>query len=130
MDARQPPLAADLEAYRESYVKLFGTMPPLPRGRFSFSGSVDPEGLRRAEAFRAHAFQNGIYDEKTTQLLAFAVLVSSGSPAAKWHAISARRAGASWEELQTVVNIASVVSAFIPGNSGGSLLDDVRREEG
>ena len=130
MDADQSPLPADLEAYRASYVKLFGTLPPLPRGRFSFTGSVDPEGLRRAEAFRAHAFHNDVYDEKTTQLLAFAVLVSSGSPAAKWHAVSARRAGASWEELQTAVNIASVVAALIPGNTGGSLLDDVRRDEG
>jgi alkylhydroperoxidase/carboxymuconolactone decarboxylase family protein YurZ len=125
----EPELPPDLDAYRDSYVKLFGTLPPLPRGKFSFTGAIDPDGLRLAEAFRKHAFENDVYDERTTQLIAFAVLIASASPAAKWHAISARKAGATWEELQAVVTIAAVVQGSIAGNMGGSLLDEVRQAE-
>jgi 4-carboxymuconolactone decarboxylase len=123
------PLPADLEAYRQTYVDLFGLVPPLPAARFAFTGAVDPDGLRLAEAFRAHAYHNDVLDEKTTQLLAFVSLIAVGAQAAKWHAISARRAGASWAELQMAVTIASVAAALAPGNLGGSVLDDVARAE-
>ena len=125
----QRPLPADLEQYRETYVRLFGTMPPLPRARFDFTGTIDPEDLRLAEAYRAHAYHNTVFDEKTTQIIAFVVLIAANSPAAKWHAISARRAGATWEELQMAVSIASVASALGPSNLGGGVLDELHREE-
>ena len=123
------PLAADLEKYRESYVRLFGTLPPLPRARFDFNGTIDPEDLRLAEAYRDHAYHNTVFDEKITQLMAFAVLLAANSPGAKWHAISARRAGATWEELQMVVSITAVASALGPSNLGGGVLDELYRAE-
>jgi len=129
MEPEEPSLPPDLAAYRDSYVRLFGTLPPLPRARFAFTGEIDPEGLRRAEAYREHAYHNDVFDEKTTQLIAFAVLIAASVPAAKWHAISARRAGASWEELQMAVTIASVASALGPANLGGSVLNEAYREE-
>ena len=49
-----PPkdLPEDLAQFRDSYVELFGSLPPLPAARFEFSGEINPEFLRRAEALR------------------------------------------------------------------------------
>ena len=122
-------LPADLQEYRDSYVRLFGTLPPLPRARFDFTGTIDPEDLRLAEAYREHAYHNTVFDDKTTQLIAFAVLLAANSPGAKWHAVSARRAGATWEELQTAASITAVASALGPANLAGGLLDELYRAE-
>ena len=68
-------LPADLVEFRDSYVEMFGTLPPLPAARFQFSGEVNPEFLRIAEQLRAHAFYNDVFDMKTTQLILFGMLL-------------------------------------------------------
>ena len=94
-------LPDDLQKFRDSYAELFGTLPALPAGRFAFSGDVNPEFLRTAEELRAQAFYNKSFDLKTTQLILFGMLlVEHNQIAAQAHASAARRAGASWEELQ------------------------------
>src|SRR4051812_22971371 len=42
-------LPADLQRFRDTYVELFGTLPPLPAARFELSGEVNPEFLRLSE---------------------------------------------------------------------------------
>jgi 4-carboxymuconolactone decarboxylase len=39
-------LDGELTRFRESYVELFGMVPPLPAARFEFSGEINPEFLR------------------------------------------------------------------------------------
>ncbi len=97
-------LPQDLAEFQDSYVKLFGSMPPLPGAKFESIAAIDPESLRLAEQQRAHAFYSDVFDIKTTQLILFGMLLAAGVPAAKFHAIAARRAGASWEELQKLEN--------------------------
>ncbi len=65
----------------------------------------------------------------TTLLIIFAMLVANSDPAAKWHAMAARRLGATWEELQAVVNLAVAIRAFAPLNQGGALLAEIRAAE-
>lgn len=120
------PLPDDLEMFRDSYKEMFGEVPPLPTAKFAFSGEIDPAALRLAEQFRAHAFSNTVFDAKATQLLLFGMLLATGSPAAHHHAHAARRAGASWEELHQVVELASVVSALGPFNQGSAMLHTLR----
>jgi alkylhydroperoxidase/carboxymuconolactone decarboxylase family protein YurZ len=109
---------------------MFGTLPPLPSGRFAFSGDVDPEFLRDAERLRAKAFYNKSFDMKTTQLILFGMLlVEHNQIAAQAHAEAARRAGASWEELHTVVELASATGALYPFNQGSALLNGLREKE-
>ncbi|MBA2677853.1 MAG: carboxymuconolactone decarboxylase family protein [Ktedonobacteraceae bacterium] len=122
-------LPPDLASFRDSYAEMFGSVPPLPAKKFEFSADVDPQALRLAEQLRAHAFYSDVFDTKTTQLLLFAMLLANGSGAARHHAQAARRAGATWEELQKVVELAGVVTALGPLNSGGALLQDLRTEE-
>src|SRR5439155_6331754 len=104
MSEGKKELPADLVKFRDSYVELFGTLPPLPAARFEFSGEVNPEFLRVSEQLRAGAFYSKHIDVKTTQLILFGMLLAEHNPVgAAAHAAAARRAGASWEELHTVM---------------------------
>jgi alkylhydroperoxidase/carboxymuconolactone decarboxylase family protein YurZ len=130
MGANDEKLDPELRAFRDSYAELFGSLPPLPAGRFAFSGEVNPEFLRDAERLRAKAFYNKNFDVKTTQLILFGMLlVEHNQIAAQAHAAAARRAGASWEELHTIVELASATGALYPFNQGGALLNDLRKKE-
>jgi 4-carboxymuconolactone decarboxylase len=121
---------AELQKFRDGYVELFGSWPALPAGRFAFSGAVDPEFLRDAERLRAKAFYNKSFDVKTTQLMLFGMLlVEHNQIAAQQHAIAARRAGASWAELHTVVELATATGALYPFNQGSALLNGLKEKE-
>jgi 4-carboxymuconolactone decarboxylase len=123
-------LPDDLKKFRDSYVELFGTLPPLPSGRFEFSGDVDPEALRLWEQMRARAFYNDVFDLKTTQLILFGMLlVEHNQIAAQAHAAAARKAGASWKELHKIVELASATGALYPANQGSALLNGLRDKE-
>ncbi|HTS40748.1 MAG TPA: carboxymuconolactone decarboxylase family protein [Xanthobacteraceae bacterium] len=128
--AAKKPLPADLAKFRDTYVELFGTLPPLPAARFDFSGDVNPEFLRLSEELRAHAFYSDVIDGKTTQLILFGMLlVEHNQMGAQAHATAARRLGASWEELHKVVELASTTGAFGPANQGSTLLKTLRDKE-
>jgi alkylhydroperoxidase/carboxymuconolactone decarboxylase family protein YurZ len=122
-------LPSNLADFRDSYIQLFGVMPPLPGAKFDAIAGIDPESLRLAEQQRAHAFYSDVFDIKTTQLILFGMLLHAGVPAAKFHALAARRAGASWEELQKVTELAAAAAASGPMNNGGSILKDLRTHE-
>ena len=122
-------LPKDLADFENSYAEMFGEVPPLPKAKFEFSGEVDPEALRIAEQLRAHAFYNDVFDMKTTQLILFAMLLVEGAGAAKFHALAARKAGASWQELHKTVELAAAVSALGPMNNGSALLNELRSRQ-
>ena len=123
-------LPADLVKFRDSYVELFGVLPPLPSAKFEFSGEVNPEFLRLSEQLRAHAFYSEVFDIKTTHLILFGMLLIEHNAAAQMHAIAARRAGASWEELHKVMELASATKSLGPANQGSAMLKTVRDKEG
>jgi alkylhydroperoxidase/carboxymuconolactone decarboxylase family protein YurZ len=122
-------LPDDLKAFRDSYVELFGSLPQLPAARFAFSGEVDPQALRLVEALRAHAFYSDVFDVKTTNLILFGMLLVEHHPAAQMHALAARRAGATWQELHKVVELASATGALAPANQGSALLQALLEKE-
>ena len=100
------------------------------RARFEFSGDVNPEFLRISEQLRAQAFYNKSFDMKTTQLILFGMLLVEHNPVgAQQHALAARRAGASWEELHTVMELAAATGALYPFNQGSALLNGLREKE-
>ena len=125
-EADLPP---DLAAFRESYAALFGSVPPLPTAKFAFSGTIDPEALRLSEQARAHAFYSDVFDVKITNLLIFGMLLAQESLAAEFHALAARRAGASWQELHKTAELASVVQSLGPLNSGAAVLKKIQNTE-
>jgi len=130
MSEKKKELDPELVKFRDSYVEMFGSLPPLPGGRFAFSGDMNPEFLRDAERMRGKAFYNKTFDMKTTQLILFGMLLAEHNQiAAQAHASAARRAGASWEELHTIVELASATGALRPFNQGSALLNGMRENE-
>jgi alkylhydroperoxidase/carboxymuconolactone decarboxylase family protein YurZ len=128
--ADRKKLPEDLEKFRDSYAEMFGVVPPLPAARFEFSGDVNPEFLRVSEQLRAGAFYSNVIDMKTTQLILFGMLLAEHNPTgAQAHAAAARRAGASWEELHTVMQLAAATGALWAANNGGALLKTLRDKE-
>ncbi len=123
--------AGDLEAFRQSYAELFGVVPPLPEARMAFSGTVAAEFALLAEQIRAHALApQGMFDVKLIQMICFGMLLVEGHEAAYWHALAARRNGASWQELHKIVELATAItSGFGALNRGGALLAKLRKEE-
>lgn len=126
MAKQKHELPVDLAGFRDTYVELFGTLPPLPAARFELSGEVNPEFLRLSEKLRAHAFYSDVFDGKTTQLILFGMLLIEHNPAAQMHALAARRAGATWEELHKVVELAAATKSLGPANQGGAMLKALR----
>ena len=122
-------LPDDLAKFRDTYVELFGHLPPLPAARFEFSGEVNPEFLRKAEELRAHALYSDVFDLKTTHLILFGMLLVEHNPAAQMHALAARRAGATWQELHKVVELASATGSLGPANQGSAMLKTLRDKE-
>src|SRR5262249_60823324 len=115
MSDKKKELDPELAKFRDSYVEMFGQLPPLPGGRFAFSGDMNSEFLRDAERLRAKAFYNKTFDMKTTQLILFGMLlVAHNQIAAHAHASAARPAGAQWEELHTPVEPATATRALYP----------------
>jgi 4-carboxymuconolactone decarboxylase len=122
-------LGEELTRFRDSYVELFGMVPPLPAARFEFSGEINPEFLRLSERLRAHAFYSEVFDVKTTNLILFGMLLVEHNPAAQMHALAARRAGATWPELHKVVELAAATQSLGPANQGASMLKSLRDKE-
>lgn len=129
MSASKDDLPPDLAQFRETYLQLFGALPPLPAARFEFSGEVNPEFLRLAEQLRAHTFYSDVFDLKTTHLILFGMLLVEHNAAAQMHALAARRAGADWKELHKVVELASTTGALGPANQGSAMLKTLRDKE-
>lgn len=121
--------AAEIARFRQTYIELFGDMPALPGGRFAFSGDVAPEWLVLIERLRAHTFYSDVFDEKLTNLILFGMLLVEHNPAAEVHAVAARRAGASWQELHKVVELAVATKALWPANAGSNMLNAIRDKE-
>jgi alkylhydroperoxidase/carboxymuconolactone decarboxylase family protein YurZ len=122
-------LDEELTRFRQSYAELFGMVPPLPAARFEFSGEINPEFLRLSERLRAHAFYSDVLDVKTTNLILFGMLLVEHNPAAQMHALAARRAGATWQELHKVIELAATTKSLGPANQGSSMLKSLRDTE-
>ena len=108
---------------------MFGTLPPLPAARFEFSGEVNPEFLRVSEQLRKGAFYSDVLDMKTTQLILFGMLLAEhNTVGAQAHAAAARKAGASWEELHTVMQLAAATGALWAGQQRRRAAQDAARQ--
>jgi 4-carboxymuconolactone decarboxylase len=120
---------AEIQELRSVYVDLVGFVPPRIQARTDLLSRVDPEGLRLQEALRRHFMYPKCFDVKTAQLMLFGMLLMNLQDAAKLHAIAARRAGATWEELAAVVGLAFLFRGLSAANYGSQILMEIAQAE-
>jgi alkylhydroperoxidase/carboxymuconolactone decarboxylase family protein YurZ len=111
------------------YKDLIGFVPPRIEARINVTGALDPELLDMQERMRAHAMYPKCFDVKTSQLMLFGMLLMDMNDAAPLHGIAARRAGATWEEMQAVVSLAFLFRGLSAANRGAELLANIAKRE-
>lgn len=124
-----PRDAAAQERQAESYRQLLGYLPPRVEARLQVAGALDPTLVEMQEQIRAHAMNPPCFDAKTAQLMIFGMLMAELSDAAVIHGIAARRAGATWEELQAVVSMAYLFRGVSAANRGADVLARIAERE-
>ena len=118
---------AELEELRKRYEELIGFVPPRIQARTDLLARLDPEFLTLQEELRKRAMYPECFDVKTSQLMLFGILLALVSDAAHLHARAAYRAGASWEELSAVVNLAFLFRGLPAANLGAQVLQEIAK---
>lgn len=111
------------------YQELIGFVPPRIEARLAVTGALDPELVEMQEQMRAHAMYPKSFDVKTAQLILCGMLLMDGSDATVLHAMAARRAGASWQELQDVVSLCFLFRGLPAANRGAEMLANMAARE-
>ena len=119
----------ELEEYRDIYRELLGFVPPRIQARTDLLSRLDPEYLSLQEEIRKRGMYPEVLDVKTVQLMLFGMLLLSLRDAARIHGIAARRAGATWEEMQAVVNLAYLYGGLSAANIGAQFLQQIAEAE-
>jgi 4-carboxymuconolactone decarboxylase len=121
--------SATLAERAEIYKDLVGFLPPRIEARFNVTGALDPKMLALQEQLREYAMYPKCFDVKTAQLMLFGMLLMDMSDAAVLHGIAARRAGATWEEMQAVVNLCFLFRGLSAANRGAEILANIATRE-
>jgi 4-carboxymuconolactone decarboxylase len=117
-----------VEKIRDFYVELLGFVPPRIQARTDWLARLDPELLGMQEELRRHCMYPDCFDTKTSQLFIFAIMLTNLQDAAKLHAIAARRAGATFEELTAVVNFVFLFRGLSAANLGAEILQGLAKQ--
>ena len=111
------------------YQDLLGFVPPRIEARLHVTGALDPKLLDLQEQLREHAMYPKCFDLKTAQLMLFGMLLMDLNDAAQLHAIAARRAGATWEELQATISLCFLFRGLSAANRGAEILANIAARE-
>ena len=111
------------------YSDLLGFVPPRIEARFAVTGALDPKMVDLQEQMREHGMYPKSFDVKTAQLMLFGMLLMDLSDAAVLHGIAARRAGATWAEMQDVVNLCFLFRGLSAANRGAEAIANIAQRE-
>ena len=118
-------MAKTKDQYFEPYEELLGYVPPRIQARISLGLECDPELLDKVENVRQAAMYPDVLDVKTAQMILFAVLLSQAQPAARIHAVAAKRAGASKREMHAVAGLAYLFRGLTAFNMGAEIITEI-----
>jgi alkylhydroperoxidase/carboxymuconolactone decarboxylase family protein YurZ len=118
-----------VEDFRDTYKEMLGFVPPRVAARFEASGEGARELLLAQERLRNMIMYPDVLDQRTVQLVLFGILHAKLSDAAKLHGLAALRAGATWEELSAVIDLAFLFTGFSAANRGPGLLAEIAELE-
>ena len=117
------------EIIEKFYTEPYGEVPPPIASRMAAGAELAPDFNMFVEKMRTNAFFSDVLDQKTTQLIVLGILAGIGTPGCYYHVKSARKYGASWEEIFKTAEIAM----FIKGNTAlvdvGEAIGRVYQEE-
>ncbi len=119
MKRKDLPSLAELE---KRYEDMIGFTPPRIAKRLKLGMGVAPEVVAAIEDWRISALTPDALDQKTVQLMAFAILLTQTSEAATNHAKAAIKAGATLEELHAAAAIAALFRGVAAFNLAGEVL--------
>jgi alkylhydroperoxidase/carboxymuconolactone decarboxylase family protein YurZ len=111
-----------LEQLESRYTDMIGFTPPKIAKRLKLGMQVDPDLVTALEDWRIAALTPKALDQKTVQLMSFAILLVQTSEAAANHAKAAIRAGATLEELHASAGIAALFRGVAAFNLAGEIL--------
>ncbi len=117
------------EERADIYQELIGFVPPRIEARLAVTGALDPVLVDLQEKMRSHAMYPKSFDTKTAQLMLFGMLLMDGSDAAVLHGIAARRAGATWHEMQDTISLCFLFRGLSAANRGAELLANIAHRE-
>lgn len=121
--------SVSLEQRGDIYKELLGFVPPRIEARLSVTGAIDPKMVELQEQMREHGMYPKCFDVKTAQLMLFGMLLMDLNDAATLHGIAARRAGATWEEMQGVINLCFLFRGLSAANRGAEILANIAKRE-
>jgi alkylhydroperoxidase/carboxymuconolactone decarboxylase family protein YurZ len=111
-----------LDQIESRYTDMIGFTPPKIAKRLKLGMQVDPDLVAALEDWRIAALTPKALDQKTVQLMSFAILLVQTSEAAANHAKAAIRAGATLEELHASAAIAALFRGVAAFNLAGEIL--------
>lgn len=111
-----------LDQLESRYTDMIGFTPPKIAKRLKLGMQVDPDLVTALEDWRIAALTPKALDQKTVQLMSFAILLVQTSEAAANHAKAAIRAGATLEELHASAAIAALFRGVAAFNLAGEIL--------
>jgi alkylhydroperoxidase/carboxymuconolactone decarboxylase family protein YurZ len=117
------------EVRGQIYKDLLGFVPPRISSRFAVTGALDSKILDFQENARTHAMYPECFDQKTVQLMIFAMLLMDMNDAATIHGVAARRSGATWEEIQAVISLCYLFRGLPAANRGADILVELIKRE-
>ena len=111
-----------ITALEANYKQVLGFVPDRIHARIALGANTAAKMTLGVETLRAQLLEPDALDLKTSQLMAFGMLLMNLSQAAENHAVAALRAGASVQELQAVAGIAFVFRGIPAINLSGDAI--------
>lgn len=118
-----------LAEYERRYEQMLGFTPPKIAKRLKLGMKVDPALLAALEDWRMAALTPDALDQKTVQLICFAILLAQTSEAAANHARAAVKAGATCEELHAAAGLAALFRGLAAFNMAGEIISTLYPEK-
>lgn len=119
----------ELKELRRAHADLTGFVLPRALVRTDLLSRLDPELLRMQQEIRRHCMHPGVFDTKTSQLMISGMLLMALRVADKNHGIAARRAGATWEEMQAVASMAYLFGGLSIANRAAEMTQEIAEME-
>jgi alkylhydroperoxidase/carboxymuconolactone decarboxylase family protein YurZ len=104
---------------------MLGFTPPKIAKRLKLGMRTDPQILAALEDWRIAALTPDALDQKTVQLISFAILLAQTSEAAANHARAAVKAGATREELHATAGLAALFRGLAAFNMAGEIINEL-----